>query len=116
MFGSIIIAFIYFLKIFLLSTSVSAIISLETENKVLKAFFYVFPNQILSIFIYALLSIYAINFSLLFFKMLTHKNDINFKEIFKNYNKIFLLLFALISLVIAYQVYLNPIIFKLLIK
>ena len=114
--GSILITFLYFMKLFLLSTSVSAIVSLEDNNSVFKAFLYVFPNQIISVFIYALLSIYAINFSFLFFQILFKKNDVNFKQIFKNYNKVFAILFVIIIFTIIYQVYINPFIFKLFIK
>ena len=116
MFGSAFIAFIYFVKVFLLSISVSSIFSLENSSGALKAFFYVFPNQILSIFIYALLAIYAINFSFLFFKILFQKKDVAFKNIFKSYNKIFIVLYIFNILVIIYQVYLNPLIFKLVFK
>ena len=114
--GSILITFLYFVKIFLLSTSVSAIISLEEKNSVFKAFLYVFPNQIISVFIYALLSIIAINFSFLLFQTLFKKKEINFKLLFRNYNKAFLILFMVIIVVICYQVFINPMIFKLFIK
>ena len=115
-FGSVFITFIYFFKVFLLSISVSSIFDLEEKSGALKAFFYVFPNQILSIFIYALLAIYAINFSFMFFKILFQKKEINFKSIFKSYNKIFGILFLILIVVIIYQVYLNPIVFKLVFK
>ena len=116
MFGSIIISFIYFFKLFLLSVSVSSIISLEESNGVFKAFLYVFPNQILMIFIYALLSIYAINLSFMFFKIIFSKKNLEFKAIFKTYNKIFVILFLVLNIVILYQVYINPLVFKLFIK
>lgn len=116
MFGSILIAFLYFTKLFLLSTSVAAIISLDEKNSVLKAFLYIFPNQIISIFIYALVAIYAINFSFLFSQILFKRKELEFKQVFKNYNKIFGILFLLLIVVLIYQVYLNPLIFKLFIK
>ena len=114
MFGSFFITFIYFVKVFILTVSVSSICKLESGF--LKAFFYVFPNQILSIFIYALISIYAINFSFKFFQILFQKKDENFKLIFKNYNKIILFLAFFLIGVIIYQVYLNPLILKLVVK
>lgn len=115
-FGSILITFLYFIKVFLLSTSVSAIISLEENNSVFKAFLYVFPDKIISIFIYALLSIFAINSSFLLFQILFKKKEISFKQVFKNYNKVFVVLFIVIIILVIYQVYLNPLIFKLFIK
>jgi len=116
MFGSSFILFIYFFKTFLLSISVSAIISLEESNAALKAFLYVFPNQIISILIYAILSIIAINFSFGFFKIIFKKKELNFKNLFIGYNKVFLILFLVLILNILYQVYLNPLIIKLVFK
>ncbi len=116
MFGSGFIVFIYFIKMFLLSLSVSAIVKLGGEDAILKAFLYVFPSQIVSIFIYALLAIYALNSSFMFFKILFKKREINFKNIFVDYNKIFGILFGILLIVIVYQVYLNPFLFNLFFK
>ena len=80
------------------------------------AFLYVFPNQIISLFIYALLAIYSINFSFLFSKNIFNKEKINFKTIFSSYNKVFLFLLGGLLLTIIYQVYLNPLIFRLVFK
>ncbi len=116
MFGSVFIIFIYFFKVFLLSISVSAIISLEEKSAVLKAFLYVFPTHIINMFIYGILSIIAINFSFMLFQIIFNKKELNFKNLFKEYNKAFLILFLVIFIAVIYQTYLNPLIIKLLIK
>ena len=116
MFGSPFILFVYFFKTFIMSISVSAIISLEEKSAILKAFLYVFPTQVVSIFIYALLSIMTINFSFMLFKIIFNKKELNFKQIFKEYNKAFIYLFLVSFLIIIYQVYLNPLIIKSLIR
>ena len=114
--GSSLVAFIYFVKVFIITINVSSILSLGETNSALKAFIYVFPSEIIGIFIYAIVSILAINFSFLFFDLIFKKKEINFKLIFKNYNKAFLILFLITFINIIYQTYLNPLIIKLLIK
>ena len=115
-FGSVLISFIYFVKVFILSICVSAIFKYGEANGALMAFLYVFPNQIISLFIYALLAIYSINFSFLFSKNIFNKEKINFKTIFSSYNKVFLFLLGGLLLIVIYQVYLNPLIFRLVFK
>lgn len=102
-----------FMKSFIVGFSISSIISCYKAKGILGAFLYVFPHQIIILFIYLLLSFYSISFSIKLFKSLFLKQTINFRVVMQKYIKI--LLISLISIIIVslYEVFISTYFIKL---
>lgn len=102
-----------FMKSFIVGFSISSIISCYKTKGILGAFLYVFPHQIIILFIYLLLSFYSISFSIKLFKSLFLKQTINFRVVMQKYIKI--LLISLISIIIVslYEVFISTYFIKL---
>ena len=102
-----------FMKSFIVGFSISSIISCYKAKCILGAFLYVFPHQIIILFIYLLLSFYSISFSIKLFKSLFLKQTINFRVVMQKYIKI--LLISLISIIIVslYEVFISTYFIKL---
>ena len=64
--GIIINLFIYFVKTFILSLEITAILNLLKTQGILISFINVFPHQIINLFVFAVLVIYSINLSFAF--------------------------------------------------
>lgn len=102
-----------FMKSFILGFSISSIISCYKIKGILGAFLYIFPHQIIMLFIYLLLSFYSISFSIKLFKSLFLKQNINFRIVMQKYIKI--LLISLVSSIIIslYEVFISTYFIKL---
>lgn len=102
-----------FMKSFILGFSISSIISCYKIKGILGAFLYIFPHQIIILFIYLLLSFYSISFSIKLFKSLFLKQNINFRIVMQKYIKI--LLISLVSSIIIslYEVFISTYFIKL---
>lgn len=102
-----------FMKSFIVGFSISSIISCYKAKGILGAFLYVFPHQIIILFIYLLLSFYSISFSIKLFKSLFLKQTINFRVVMQKYIKI--LLISLIGIIILslYEVFISTYFIKL---
>ena len=102
-----------FMKSFILGFSISSIISCYKIKGILGAFLYIFPHQIIILFIYLLLSFSSISFSIKLFKSLFLKQNINFRIVMQKYIKI--LLISLVSSIIIslYEVFISTYFIKL---
>ena len=80
---------------------------------ILGAFLYVFPHQIIILFIYLLLSFYSISFSIKLFKSLFLKQTINFRVVMQKYIKILLISLIGIIIVSLYEVFISTYFIKL---
>lgn len=102
-----------FMKSFIVGFSISSIISCYKAKGILGAFLYVFPHQIIILFIYLLLSFYSISFSIKLFKSLFLKQTINFRVVMKKYIKILLISLIGIIIVSLYEVFISTYFIKL---
>ena len=102
-----------FMKSFIVGFSISSIISCYKPKGILGAFLYVFPHQIIILFIYLLLSFYSISFSIKLFKSLFLKQTINFRVVMQKYIKILLISLIGIIIVSLYEVFISTYFIKL---
>lgn len=102
-----------FIKSFIVGFSISSIISCYKAKGILGAFLYVFPHQIIILFIYLLLSFYSISFSIKLFKSLFLKQTINFRVVMQKYIKILLISLIGIIIVSLYEVFISTYFIKL---
>ena len=102
-----------FMKSFIVGFSISSIISCYKAKGILGAFIYVFPHQIIILFIYLLLSFYSISFSIKLFKSLFLKQTINFRVVMQKYIKILLISLIGIIIVSLYEVFISTYFIKL---
>ena len=102
-----------FMKSFIVGFSISSIISCYKTKGILGAFLYVFPHQIIILFIYLLLSFYSISFSIKLFKSLFLKQTINFRVVMQKYIKILLISLIGIIIVSLYEVFISTYFIKL---
>lgn len=111
--GLPIIIVLAFMKSFIVGFSISSIISCYKAKGILGAFLYVFPHQIIILFIYLLLSFYSISFSIKLFKSLFLKQTINFRVVMQKYIKILLISLIGIIIVSLYEVFISTYFIKL---
>lgn len=102
-----------FMKSFIVGFSISSIISCYKAKGILGAFLYVFPHQIIILFIYLLLSFYSISFSIKLFKSLFLKQTINFRVVMQKYIKILLISLIGIIIVSLYEIFISTYFIKL---
>lgn len=102
-----------FMKSFIVGFSISSIILCYKAKGILGAFLYVFPHQIIILFIYLLLSFYSISFSIKLFKSLFLKQTINFRVVMQKYIKILLISLIGIIIVSLYEVFISTYFIKL---
>lgn len=102
-----------FMRSFIVGFSISSIISCYKAKGILGAFLYVFPHQIIILFIYLLLSFYSISFSIKLFKSLFLKQTINFRVVMQKYIKILLISLIGIIIVSLYEVFISTYFIKL---
>ena len=102
-----------FMKSFIVGFSISSIVSCYKAKGILGAFLYVFPHQIIILFIYLLLSFYSISFSIKLFKSLFLKQTINFRVVMQKYIKILLISLIGIIIVSLYEVFISTYFIKL---
>lgn len=102
-----------FMKSFILGFSISSIIATYGSKGILGAFLYIFPHQILILFIYLLLSFYSISFSIKLFKYLFLKKVINFKFVMEKYVKILLICIICSIILSLYEVFISTYFIKL---
>lgn len=111
--GLLITIVLAFMKSFIVGFSISSIISCYKAKGILGAFLYVFPHQIIILFIYLLLSFYSISFSIKLFKSLFLKQTINFRVVMQKYIKILLISLIGIIIVSLYEVFISTYFIKL---
>jgi len=114
--GVIINLFIYFVKVFIMSLEITTLINLYQGKGLLISLLNIFPHQILNLFIFSILVIYAVNLSLTLIISIIKKKTISIGYIIKSYNKIFIISSTLIILTVIYEYYLAPIIMKLVLN
>ncbi len=107
------ILFYDFLKGFLFGFSVGAILLTYQWKGILKAFFYVFPHQILGLFLSIFLCFYALRFSGKLVAVLFFKKDLSLKRAMKRYGQVFGIVFIGFCFLSLMEVFLAPTLLRL---
>lgn len=117
--GLPIIIFMFFSKIFVLGFSIGSFVLTYKWKGLIYAFTYIFPIHIVNIFIYMLLTLYAVKMSNNLIYSIFKKKEVNFKKIINKY--LLILGISLIAMLIfsLYETFIIPFLFdklKFLIK
>lgn len=114
--GIPLVIFLIFFKGFIISFSLTTIISIYGYKGILASLIYVFPHQVINIFAVLLIGIYSIMSSINLIKLIFTKEKLNFKLYLKKYSIIFLITLSLSVISSLMEAYLYPIIMKMVIK
>ena len=114
--GIPIIIFMYFIKTFILGFSLSAIILKYGAKGIIYSFIYVFPHNILNLFIFAILTIYSLIYSFKLTDKLTKNENINYKNNINKHKNILLLSMIGVLLTSLYATYIMPYLFKIVLN
>lgn len=110
--GIPIIVFLFFSKSFLMGFSIATIILNYEFKGLLFALFYIFPHQIINIFVYMFLIVYACALSYRIIDSIIKKTTIDFKPIINKYLKVLLISMGIILISILFETFLTPILLK----
>ena len=114
--GVLFVLVLFFLKGFILGFSVSSIIINYGFKGVLFGFIYLFPHQIINMFLLSVLTCYSISFSIKFILYLFKKYDFNIRASFRKFFVVFSLCSIFITLCVLYESFLLPKILLFLFK
>ena len=114
--GLPIILFLYFIKTFSVGFIISAIMLKYGLRGLIYSFVYIFPHNILSVFIYGFLTLYSVIYSFRLSSSFFKKESIDFKPILNRHK--YVLLIALLGVIIIslYSTYIMPYILKIVLK
>ena len=114
--GIPIIIFMYFIKTFILGFSLSAIIYKYGTKGIIYSFLYVFPHNILNLFIFAILLIHSLIYSFKLSKKLAEDENVNYKKNINKHKYVLLLSVIGVLLTSLYATYIMPYIFKIVLN
>ena len=97
-----------FIKGFIFGITISSIISIYGFKGILLSLSYIFPHQLVLLFLYVIISFYAISFSLKLFKFLFFKENISLNKYFLNMNKKFLIGVGVVVICALIEGFLSP--------
>lgn len=106
--GMPVILFMYFSKVFILGFSISALVVNYGFKGCLISLAYIFPHQIVNIFVYTILTLYALKISGKILYCVFKKQKIDFKPIMHNYIYVLFLCLITSCLIILFEVYITP--------
>ena len=114
--GLPIILFLYFIKVFSIGFTISAITLNYGLRGLVYSFIYIFPHNILNVFIFGFLTIYSVIYSFRISSSFFKKESIDFKPIINKHK--YVLLIALLGVIITslYSTYIMPYILKGVLK
>ena len=113
--GIPIIIFMFFAKSFMLGFIISAFLINYKWKGLLYTFLYVFPHQLINLFAYLLLSIYALKIAFRMLSSIYKKETINFGRMIRFYARILLLVISILTVTTLYEIYVVPYLIKLVI-
>ena len=111
--GIPVIIFMFFSKAFIIGFSVSSIILNYKLKGALLSFFYVFPHQIINIYILIILISYATSLSLTIIDSIIKRKTIDFKIIMNKYINVLMLVAICIAFTAFFEVFIAPAIMKI---
>ena len=114
--GIPVILFLYFIKVFGIGLTISAIISNYKAKGIIYALIYIFPHNILLIFILAILSINSVIYSFRVSSSFLKKESIDFRPILNKHK--YILLISILTLIITslYNTYIMPYLLKIVLN
>ena len=114
--GLPIILFLYFIKIFSIGFTISAITLNYGLRGLVYSFIYIFPHNILNVFIFGFLTIYSVIYSFRISSSFFKKESVDFKPIINKHK--YVLLIALLGVIITslYSTYIMPYVLKGVLK
>lgn len=110
--GVPIVLLMFFSKCFVLGFSVCSIISNYGVKGILFSLVYIFPHNVIYIFLYGLLTCYSIVFSIKILFLLFKKGNFDISFAFRKYFKLFVFCFIVLLVFTIYESFLEPIVFK----
>lgn len=114
--GIPLIIFLIFFKSFIISFSITTIISVYGYKGIIACLLYIFPHQLINIFTVLLIGIYSIMSSINLIKLIFTKEKFNFKLYLKKYSIILLITLSLSIISSLMEAYLYPFLMKMIIK
>src|SRR5574344_1388352 len=114
--GIPVILIIYFIKTFTLGFTIAAIISKYGARGIIYSFIYVFPHNILNLFILNILAIYGMIYSFNLMNSFFKKQVIDFKPIMNNYKYVLIVSILITLLASLYGTYLMPYMLKIVLN
>ena len=114
--GLPIILFLYFIKVFSIGFTISSIMLNYGLKGLVYSFIYIFPHNILNVFIFGFLSLYSVIYSFRLSSSFFKKESIDFKPILNKHK--YVLLVALLGVIITslYGTYIMPYMLKIVLK
>lgn len=108
--------FFIYIKGFVIGFSISSLIYVYGVKGILASFIYIFPHQILNIFIIIILGIYSIMFTNNLYKVILGNRNTGIRNFIKKY--LYILLISIIITIISslIETFFTPALFKLFIK
>ena len=107
MIGIPIVLFLFFYKCFIFGFSISSIIINYGFKGILFSFFYIFPHQVVVIFLFLIISSYSLSFSIKFIGLIFKKSDFNVRVSFFRYFKVFMVCFFVLCLCSLYETFIG---------
>lgn len=114
--GIPIILFLLFMKGFILGFSIASIIYKFGFKGIFITFFYIIPQQLITILFLLIIGYYSLNFSYNLFSAIIKRKTINYTTITTKYSKILLMCAILAIISIAFEIFVSPILIKYLLK
>lgn len=106
--GIPIVLFMYFSKFFILGFSISSFILTYKFKGMLLAFFYIFPEHIISLILYLLITLYSVKMSFNLIYSVFKKKEINLKIFISKYLIVLLVAIIGISICSLYETFIVP--------
>lgn len=110
--GIPVILFLFFCKTFTLGFSVGSLLFVYNWKGALLSFIYVFPHQVMNLFAYGLLVIYALSVSIKMIEAVFKKKTIDFKTIMGKYSIVLGITIGLFILSAVYETFAMPQVLK----
>lgn len=108
--------FLIYIKGFVIGFSISSFIYIYGIKGTLSSFLYIFPHQLINIFVILVLGIYSIMFTTNLYKQIIIDKSINLKKFIKTYFYILLIVSTLTIISSLIEALFTPALFKLFIK
>ena len=114
--GIPVILFLYFIKVFSLGLTLSSLIYNYKAKGIIYALIYIFPHNILLIFVLAILSINSIKYSFKVSSGFFKKESVDFKPILDKHKYILLISIIFVLITSLYNTYIMPYLLKIVLK
>jgi len=108
--------FLIYIKGFVIGFSISSFIYVYGLKGILASFIYIFPHQLLNIFVVIILGVYSITLTIDLYKLIIGNRNTGFRAFMKKYMYILPLSGIITIISTLLETFLTPALFKLIIK